>query len=176
MKASSLILLITLCSAFHSVGAQPVESVFLEAAYKKLLSSKAYTLAVAGLMPAADYSFRPSTAELAFGEQLLHLSKNLRWLSSQYLKDGQKDPMINSFDGIHKDSILKVLNRSYDYALKCMKDFPSQQLADSVEFFAGPMTKLQIINLINDHQTHHRGQLIVYLRVKGIAPPPYQGW
>jgi hypothetical protein len=26
------------------------------------------------------------------------------------------------------------------------------------------------------HQTHHRGQLVVYLRLKGIKPPQYRGW
>jgi uncharacterized damage-inducible protein DinB len=38
------------------------------------------------------------------------------------------------------------------------------------------MNKLQIINLINDHQTHHRAQLLVYLRLKGVKPPEYVGW
>jgi len=30
--------------------------------------------------------------------------------------------------------------------------------------------------LLNDHQTHHRGQLVVYLRLNGIKPPAYIGW
>jgi uncharacterized damage-inducible protein DinB len=38
------------------------------------------------------------------------------------------------------------------------------------------MNKLQILNLLNDHQTHHRAQLIVYLRINGIKPPDYVGW
>ncbi|WP_374662973.1 DinB family protein [Parasegetibacter sp. NRK P23] len=38
------------------------------------------------------------------------------------------------------------------------------------------MSKLQIINLLSDHQTHHRGQLLVYLRLCGLTPPKYVGW
>lgn len=175
MKGLCSILLISFYLVSYLSEAQSVDSVFLDAAYKRLVNSKAYSLEVAALMPSADYSFRPSADEMSFAEQLLHLCRNLRWLSSQYL-NGQRDPMMNSYNGTQKDSILNVLTKSYDYALKSMKGFPAAKLADKVEFFAGPMTNLQIINLINDHQTHHRGQIIVYLRMKDIKPPPYRGW
>ena len=45
-----------------------------------------------------------------------------------------------------------------------------------VDFFAGPMSKRQILTLLNDHYTHHRGQIIVYLRMNDIKPPRYRGW
>ncbi|MGX5688737.1 DinB family protein [Arcticibacter tournemirensis] len=40
------------------------------------------------------------------------------------------------------------------------------QLDEQVKFFAGPMTRRQILILMHDHKTHHLGQLIVYLRLK----------
>jgi uncharacterized damage-inducible protein DinB len=30
--------------------------------------------------------------------------------------------------------------------------------------------------LMHDHHTHHRGQIIVYLRLNGLKPPKYVGW
>jgi uncharacterized damage-inducible protein DinB len=33
------------------------------------------------------------------------------------------------------------------------------------------LNKLQFINFIHDHQSHHIGQLIVYLRLNNIEPP-----
>jgi uncharacterized damage-inducible protein DinB len=175
MKGLYSMLLISFCLLYSSTKAQSVDAVFLDAAYKRLVNSKSYSLEVAALMPAAHYSFKPSPDEMTFAEQLLHVCGNLRWLLSEYLK-GKEDPLMNSYKGSNKDSILSVLNKTYDYALRSMAEFPAAQLPDSVEFFAGPMTKLQIINLINDHQTHHRGQIIVYLRMKGIKPPAYRGW
>jgi uncharacterized damage-inducible protein DinB len=50
------------------------------------------------------------------------------------------------------------------------------QMDEKVKFFAGPITRRQILILMHDHQTHHLGQLIVYLRLKGIKPPDYIGW
>lgn len=75
-----------------------------------------------------------------------------------------------------KDSILGILNRAYDYALRALETFNPSELGKMESFFTGPMNRLQIINLINDHQTHHRAQLLVYLRMKGIKPPAYVGW
>ena len=43
-------------------------------------------------------------------------------------------------------------------------------------FFAGPKSKFQILNLLEDHVTHHRGQLIVYLNFKNSIPPSFIGW
>jgi uncharacterized damage-inducible protein DinB len=156
--------------------AQSADTLFIRAAAKKLNSSREYTLKVAGLMPAAQFGFRPSPDQMTFGEQLLHLSLNLGWLSSSYLNGGEH-PVQRSEAGLQdKDSIMAVIRRVYDYALDAVENFPPGHLKDSVTFFAGPMNKIQIINLINDHQAHHRGQLIVYLRMNGIKPPPYVGW
>jgi uncharacterized damage-inducible protein DinB len=32
------------------------------------------------------------------------------------------------------------------------------------------------MNLLQDHITHHRDQLLVYLNFKGITPPEFSGW
>lgn len=158
------------------IRGQSVDSLFIDAAEKKLRSSKAYTLQVAALMPAEKFAFRPSPDQMSFGEQLLHVSLNLGWLSSSYL-NGAEHPVQRSERSLQdKDSIMSVITRVYDYALDAVRNFPPDHLDDSVSFFAGPMNKLQIINLINDHQAHHRGQLVVYLRMNGIKPPPYVGW
>ena len=160
---------------FHMDG-QSVDSLFISAAAKKLNSSREYTLKIAGLMPAADFGLRPSADQMTFAQQLLHLSANLGWLSSSYLKE-EESPFLRSHMKLQdKDSIVILINMVYDYAVDALLQFPTDQLKDSVSFFAGPMTKVQIINLINDHQSHHRGQLIVYLRMNGIKPPPYVGW
>jgi uncharacterized damage-inducible protein DinB len=167
--------------AFYTLSyrsdAQSIDTLFIDAAYTKLKNAAEYTLKVAELMPAECYAFKPSEGQMNFGQQLLHLSRNLGRLSSHYLNNSDENPVNQADLSLdQKDSVILVLHRSYDYALRSLKHYPTEQLKDSVSFFAGPMTMLQIINLINDHQTHHRGQLLVYLRMKGITPPPYIGW
>lgn len=177
MVRSFILITVFFCNLSLGAAAQSIDSLFVRAAYSKLQSAREYTLQVAEAMPAQDYSFKPDADVMTFGEQLLHLSQNLGWLSSYYLNNKEQNPVSKSDIKLQeKDSILSVVNKTYDYALEAMKNFPSDRLNDRVTFFAGPMSKLQIINLMNDHQTHHRGQLIVYLRMKGIRPPAYVGW
>jgi uncharacterized damage-inducible protein DinB len=155
---------------------QSTGKLFLKAAVTKLENSKTYTLQVAEKMPPENYNFRPMTKEMSFGEQLLHLCENLGWLTSAYLEKGTSPFTDSDRKKKNKEEIIEVVNRVYDYALKVLKNFDEAHLGDSVNFFAGPMNKLQIINLVSDHQTHHRGQMIVYLRLNGIEPPKYVGW
>lgn len=159
-----------------SLRAQKIDSLFIAAAITKLQHSKEYTLKVANLMPDEKYMFKPTTGEMSFGEQLLHLSSNMGWLCSAYL-NGSSNPVTKAdLEFQKKEEILTVVNKSYDYAINILQRFKPINLSDTVSFFAGPLNKLQIINLLNDHQTHHRAQMIVYLRLNGIKPPDYVGW
>jgi uncharacterized damage-inducible protein DinB len=176
MYKTNTLLFIIFCFGAYLSNAQALDSLILEAAIKKLENAKTYTLKVAELMPAENYSFKPTKEEMSFARQLLHLAENLGWLTSSYLRQDQNPVNKKELTLTSKDSVISVVNRSYDYALATIKSFHPNSLADPVKFFAGPMNKLQIINLINDHQTHHRAQLIVYLRLKGIKPPSYVGW
>ncbi|MDR3711244.1 MAG: DinB family protein [Puia sp.] len=160
--------------------AQHGDSLFLSAAITKLRDAREYTLKVAELMPEEKYSYKPVPEEMSFGGQLLHLSENMAWLCSSYLgnTDTKTKTPFTKADGMlkKKEEIIQVVKSIYDFALETLKLFPPDHLSDTVTFFAGPMNKLQIINLLNDHQTHHRAQMLVYLRLNGIKPPDYTGW
>jgi len=174
MRLYCLVLLgLCLC---NGAQAQSIDSLFIQAAIQKLNRAKEYTLKVATLMPAEKYLFKPTPDEMNFGEQLLHLSQNLGWLSASYLKQEQNPVKKSEMKVQDKDSIISVVNKAYGYAISALESFLPLHLKDPVTFFAGPMNKLQIVNLINDHQTHHRAQMLVYLRLNGIKPPDYVGW
>lgn len=159
-----------------SARAQRIDSLFLDAAIQKLENAKEYTLKMADLMPEDKYAFRATPVEMSFGEQLLHISSNMGWLCSSYLSSGENPVTKADAKLTQKKDIIAVLNRTYDFAINVLQHFDAAHLSDTVSFFAGPMNKLQIINLLSDHQAHHQGQIIVYLRLNGIKPPEYLGW
>jgi uncharacterized damage-inducible protein DinB len=178
LKIPISLFLIPLSGLFLSLSsiAQTVDSLFLLSAIQKLEHAKVYTLTVADAMPAERYTFQPTTESMTFARQLVHLAENLGWLSSSYLNNDSNPILKSELSITEKEAVIDVLNRAYDYAIAALHTFPPHHLTDTVSFFAGPMSKLQIINLMNDHQTHHRGQLAVYLRLVGIKPPAYSGW
>ncbi|MHA4811387.1 DinB family protein [Flavitalea flava] len=166
-----------LCALFsQNAFSQSADKLFMDAAISKLQHAKAYTLKVAEAMPKSKYDFKPTVEEMNFAEQLLHLAENLDWLTSGYLLKGADTLKESDKKKQKKEEIIAVVTRAYDNALYALAHFNPEHLADTVSFFAGPMNKLQIINLINDHQTHHRAQMIVYLRLNGLKPPDYVGW
>lgn len=142
---------------------------------KKWKNAADYTIELAESMPEEFYDFKPTADQQTFKEQLLHMVTNMNWLSSAYLGGEKIDSDLKSTD-YSKEEIILILKNGYDLALQAVNNFKSESLEENVDFFAGEMNKRQILTLMNDHSTHHRGQLIVYLRLKGIKPPRYRGW
>lgn len=160
------------------VNAQTESTMMINSHVKKLEDAKEYTIAVARLMPENLYNFKPVPEEMSFGEQLIHLSQNLYWLSSTYIGEvpnpyqATKDELAK----LTKDSIISLINNAYDYAINSISKMDIKSLAKEFNFSGKKLNKYQFLNLIEDHQTHHRAQAIVYLRLNRIKPPGYIGW
>lgn len=138
-------------------------------------NSKNYLLEIAELLPEEDYNYKPTEREMTFQEQLLHIRSNMVWLSEKYFVD-ENYVKSEKIDPKTKAEIIKELNISFDNVAEIIKNVPLEDLTTEVDFFAGPKSKLQILNLLQDHVTHHRGQIIVYLNLNNIEPPKYSGW
>jgi uncharacterized damage-inducible protein DinB len=126
-------------------------------------------------MPEDAYGYTPTAVEMTFREQLKHIAGNMVWLSSSYL-GGAKTTLDPSKAGDSKKEIISMLEQSFAYANQTIGKLTEKDLNHIVDFFAGKMTKRRIMLLMTDHVTHHRGQLVVYLRLKGVEPPAYRGW
>lgn len=172
MKAFYFLFLITIMSPL-GISAQSIDvkSSFLE----KWENSKNYLLAIAELMSEEDYEFKPTERQRSFKEQLVHIKGNIMWLSTSYFTDKEFKRDSSSLPE-SKEETIKLLNDAFEDSLKIISGTPVEDLEVIVDFFAGPKSKLQILNLLQDHVTHHRGQLIVYLNLKNIIPPKYVGW
>ena len=137
-------------------------------------NSKNYLLEIAEAMPEANYIFKPTERQMSFEEQLLHIRQNMVWLSETYfMENGEKSKKIESKT---KEEIITHLTASFNNVSEIIKTISNEDLSVEVDFFAGPKSKLQILNLLQDHVTHHRGQLIVYLNLNKIQPPKFTGW
>jgi uncharacterized damage-inducible protein DinB len=72
------------------------------------------------------------------------------------------------------DSVVYYVNSSYDFAVKAIKKLSPTSLMESVTVnMGGAITATRLGWLLKafEHQTHHRGQTTVYLRLSGIRPP-----
>jgi len=171
MKKTPLLILFIIMVNSNLTAQNDVVSAFL----LKWENSKNYLLEIAEAMPEANYNFAPTERQMTFKEQLLHIKGNMVSLSENYFitPDFKKSEKINSTT---KREIINELAMAFDKVSEIIKKTKLEDLDTEVNFFAGPKSKLQILNLIQDHVTHHRGQLIVYLNLNEIKPPKYTGW
>lgn len=142
---------------------------------RKWNNAKLYNLDLAEQMPEEAFHYKPVPEVMSFKEQLLHMAGNMRWLSSSILFTKKEITKIDTA-GMDKAAVLKYVSDAYDKAGAAHFNLSPKQLNEVVPFFAGPMSRRQILILMHDHQTHHAGQLILYLRLKGIKPVDYIGW
>ncbi|GJM33004.1 MAG: hypothetical protein DHS20C18_20050 [Saprospiraceae bacterium] len=148
---------------------------YLDEFQEKWHNATAYTLEVAELMPDSSYHFAPTADQMTFQKQLLHICRNMTWLSTSYLHGTDPEVDLKASD-YSKKEVIDMLKNCLEKAGAAAKALPEKELEEMVDFFAGPKSKRQILTLMNDHMTHHRGQILVYLRLQGITPPKYRGW
>lgn len=172
------IIIAILLFAFPIVGIAQSNQMLVESHLVKFKNAKTYTLAIAEKLDADKFDLKPVKEEMSFKEQLVHIGENIYWLSSTYIKE-EINPIKtikNRASEMNKEQILEFVASAYDYAIKAMSELDEKTISKEFNWSGGKMNKFQFLNLIQDHQSHHVGQIIVYLRLNGITPPKYIGW
>ncbi len=160
---------------FYTATAQQFtpKTAFLE----KWTNSKEYLLGIATAMPDSLYAYKPTEREMDFRNQLIHICGNMQWLSTTYFTEQTFDrDAFTASAPTTKETTLAFIANAFDAAYQRIEQVDETTFTEEVDFFAGKKSKLQILNLLQDHVTHHRGQLIVYLNLQKIKPPGYTGW
>lgn len=141
-------------------------------------ASEEMALDFADAMPAEDYGTRPVDDKqvYTYGGQMLHIGQNIRNLASRYFSDEDAPEIPNDADELQKSEIREAMKRCFAYGEQAIKAQSKSSLLQEVDFFAGRMPRWQVIFVAQDHTTHHLGQVVMYLRNKGIEPPPYRKW
>ncbi len=150
---------------------------YFKAQYPSVWSrSGAYTLEVAEAMPEENYNFKPEGGSMSFREQLIHITQNLVFLS---MKINGNPPEFTKPPGnevLNKKEVIENLKKSIEHVAHLIENVDDAILKEKLTFGGEEMTKENIFYLMRDHMAHHRGQIILHLRMSGIDAPAYRGW
>ncbi|WP_422858864.1 DinB family protein [Flagellimonas sp. S174] len=138
---------------------------------KKWKGNKRYTLKFVDLMPEEDLDFKPVDGMKAYKSQLSHITSWLR-THSRFVTD-QEFPKVKMTS---KELVQNALEEFFDTFIEHLEAMNDDQLHEVVDVWYGKSKKYQIANVMDNHLSHHRGQMVVYLRHKNIKPPSYIGW
>lgn len=160
-------------SIFTPLFAQ--DNIFIKDYLERLENSKKYLLLVAQNMPEDKYSFKASSESMSFAEHLMHIAWAMDW-HSQSLMGGRKARNWNTdtelkVDNKSKKEMINIIGRTFDKTIEFISDFDINKLNERLDYFGLVRTKRQILLLLTDHITHHRGQMLVYMRLNGLKPP-----
>lgn len=136
--------------------------------------AKAFTLEYIQAFPQDQFAFQPIEGERSFAAQYLHISDAI---VSFICSATDKKPYIEmgSLEKSNETDAQKVadeVSRAYDFAISSIGDLTEEQLHEKVTLFGQfELTREQVIRKCFEHQTHHRAQTAVYLRLNGVVPP-----
>ncbi|MBC9914615.1 DinB family protein [Chitinophaga varians] len=136
--------------------------------------AKAYTKEYLEVMPEGSYGLKPTPEMRSFAEQMLHLAEanfGFAAAASGSTLPGKPGDLEKNSDKT-KPAVTKTVMDSYDYVIDKLKTMTDAQLPEKIKLFGRfDLTKGEAFEKAFEHQTHHRGQTTVYIRLAGAKPP-----
>ena len=128
-------------------------------------------------MPSDKYGFKASDSIRSFAQQMLHLAQVTAAMVSHGTGEERLFARGTNLEqrptAQTKDSVLYYVNTSYDYAIRAIQKFDMSKLDEKVKVRNMEETRLGWLLKAFDHQTHHRGQTAIYIRLAGLRPPTW---
>jgi len=121
-------------------------------------------------MPEENYAFKPTPEVRSFGQLVGHVADAQYGFCSAAL--GEKNPA----PGIEKSKttkadLVQALNSAFAYCDKAYDGMTDAHAAETVKFFGGERAKLTVLSFNNAHNDEHYGNMVTYMRMKGLVPP-----
>ena len=168
--------LIASMTLFSFVSAPEVPTPKSDAMIADWERAKAYTVEYLDAATDEVITFKPAPEMRTFGQQMLHIAESNYGFGSA--ASGKASPV--AFGQLEKasdkyatkESLKEVVVESYDFLISALKETDESTMGEGIKMFNRfEMTRQQGFEKAFEHQTHHRGQTTVYLRLKGIKPP-----
>jgi uncharacterized damage-inducible protein DinB len=141
-----------------------------------LKKSQEMTMKIVEQMPNEFFRFKYTPEAMSFAEQFRHCAV---YSFSQF---AGRLGVINPFEGkkpkvdMNKEETLAITKQMYDTLLQWTNEISEEKLMAEIEFSGESMPAWRFFYAMENHIIHHRGQAIVYLRLKGVTPKGYFGW
>jgi uncharacterized damage-inducible protein DinB len=125
-------------------------------------------------MPEANYAFKPTPDVRSFGQIVGHVADAQYLFCSAVL--GEKNPA----PGIEKNKtskadLVQALSDAFAYCDKAYNGMTDAHAADIVKIFGMDQAKLSVLAFNSAHSFEHYGNLVTYMRMKGLVPPSSEG-
>mgnify|MGYP001799635437 CR=1 FL=1 len=154
------IILLSLCANPFVSSAQ--EKGDYEWLRQRLETTRDYTLEVIDAMPDKDYDFKPTDDIRTYKAQAYHIIYSIDYFNRVFKGGSQPVWSPGDENSKSKKELIQWAKEQFE--------------AINTTILSATHNDQLTVGIISylDHNSHHRGQMVIYLREKGITPPMYR--
>jgi uncharacterized damage-inducible protein DinB len=132
--------------------------------------AKDIVLRSADKLPEDDYGFRPTPEVRTYGGILAHIA-DAQYILCGIVADGK--PTMKGLEKSVKTKaeIVAALKEAFGYCDAQYQKLTDADAATMVSWFGQQRTKLGVMDFNVAHMFEHYGNLVTYMRIKGVVPP-----
>jgi uncharacterized damage-inducible protein DinB len=120
--------------------------------------------------PEEEYAFKPDPASRSFGQILGHIADADYLFCSTVVGENSPSPGIEKTKTT-KAELTSALHEAFAYCNRVYDTLTDANANDTVKAFGQERNKLGVLWFNASHNLEHYGNLVVYMRLKGIVPP-----
>lgn len=164
----------TLAQSSNTSGSSGQNANPLSAAAKYMYGvTKNDVLKSAEEMPEENYSFKPVGTVRSFGQLVGHVADAQYEFCSAILGDGKQSRGVEK-GKTSKADLIQGLKDGFAYCDQAYNGMTDAHAAEVIKFFGHDAPKLTILDFNSLHNMEHYGNMVTYLRIKGLVPPSSQ--
>lgn len=130
--------------------------------------------ASAAKMPDVEYGFKPTPDVRSFGQIIGHLINEHYAICAS--ANGEASPVNEDFEKrTAKADLVKAFDQSIAYCDAAYAATTDKTALQPVKLFDRDSSRLNALTVNVTHDSEHYGNLVTYLRLKGIVPPSSAG-
>ena len=128
-------------------------------------------VAAAEAMPAGKYGFKPTPAQMSFGDVIGHLSGGNDFICSGI--GGVPAPKRDKLPATaSKEQMVARLKDSFQFCESALGKVDDSQLSGKVPWFDGSqVSRAKMMFAATEDWADHYSQLAIYMRLNGLLPP-----
>jgi uncharacterized damage-inducible protein DinB len=132
--------------------------------------TKGILLRSAEKMPEEDYTFKPVDTVRTYGQIIGHLADAQYLFCSTASREKNPDLKIEKTK-TSKADLVGALKDGFAYCDKVYDAMTDAAAIQTVTFFGNDVPKFAVLSINIGHNMEHYGNLVTYMRIKGIVPP-----
>lgn len=125
-------------------------------------------IAAAERMPADKYGYKPTPAQMSFGDVIGHMSAGNDALCSSI--GGVAAPKRSAAEA-QKEKLVARLRETFQFCKSALANVDDSRLAEKISYFGDDASRGQVMMAAAEEWAGHYSQTAVYLRLNGLVPP-----